>query len=83
MNLEFLHVPADAGVSIQRIDADHGNVLKEYAAMGKPLDPTAEQVKKLNKESSLPAPEQTKLRDGKLELKLTPNAMALIVVQSR
>jgi xylan 1,4-beta-xylosidase len=49
--------------------------------MGKPLDPTPEQVEQLNRETALPAPETTKLQAGKLELSLTPNSLVLIKVQ--
>ena len=81
MNLDFVHLPADARVSIQRVDDAHGNVLKEYAAMGQPLDPTPEQVTQLNRETALPAPEETKLQGGRLTLSLTPNELALIKVE--
>jgi xylan 1,4-beta-xylosidase len=83
MSLSFRNVPPNARVSLQRIDDDHGNVLKQYAAMGSPLDPTPEQVAQLNRESALPAPENTQLQSGKLELKLTPNALVLVIVQPR
>jgi xylan 1,4-beta-xylosidase len=81
MNLEFHHVPSDARVSIQRLNDDHGNVLKEYAAMGQPLDPTPDQVEQLNRETALPAPEDARLQGGKIQLALTPNTLALIRVQ--
>ena len=81
MHLTFRNVPADARVTIQRMDSDHGNVLKEYAAMGEPLDPTPAQVEQLNRETALPAPEQTHLTAGSLDLHLTPNALALIKVE--
>jgi xylan 1,4-beta-xylosidase len=83
MTLTFAHVPPNARVSIARVDQDHGAVLNHYKAMGNPEDPTAAQVEQLNRESALPPAEQTTLRDGKLELKLTPNALVLIKVQSR
>jgi xylan 1,4-beta-xylosidase len=83
IDLEFAHIPADARVSIQRLDDGHGNVLKDYAAMGSPLDPTAAQVDELNRESALPPPEQSKLQGGKLKLALTANSLALVVVQAR
>ena len=70
-----------ARVTIQKVDDDHGNVLPKYAAIGKPLDPTEEQVEQLNRETALPAPEQTMLHDGKLELTLVPNALVLIKIQ--
>lgn len=81
IDLEFHHLPSDARVSIQRVDAEHGNVLKKYAAMGEPVDPTPAQVDQLNRETALPPPEETTLHDGHLRLSLTPNALALIKVQ--
>jgi len=81
ISLSFLHLPASAPVTIQTIDSHHGSVLEHYAAMGQPLDPAPRQVEELNRESALPAPEETKLQQGKLELTLTPNALALIQVR--
>jgi xylan 1,4-beta-xylosidase len=81
IGLEFRHVPADARVSIQRLDADHGNVLKEYASMGQPLDPTPSQVEQLNRATALEAPSEERLKAGKLEIRLMPNSLALIRVQ--
>ncbi len=80
IDLSFSNVPAGAGVTLQRVDSQHGNVLPRYAAMGKPIDPTPLQVEQLNKETALPAPEQTHLSDGKLHLELEPNALVLINV---
>jgi xylan 1,4-beta-xylosidase len=68
---------------VERVDQQHGNVLERYAAMGKPLDPTPAQVEQLNRETALPAPEETRLQGGKLELTLTPNTLALIKVSER
>ena len=76
IDLVFRHVPPNARVSIQEIDADHGNVLARYAAMGKPVDPTPDQVEQLNRETALPPASQETLKDGKLEIKLTTNALA-------
>ena len=81
VQLEFQHTQANARVTIERIDADHGNVLKAYAAMGRPLSPTAAQVNELNRASALPAPQQTRLSDGRLRIDLTPNSLVLVRVQ--
>ena len=78
IEITFQGVSPDARVFVARVDDDHGNVLKAYAAMGKPLDPTPAQVEALNRESSLPAPEQTHLKDGKLRLDLKANDLVLI-----
>jgi xylan 1,4-beta-xylosidase len=81
--LNFSHVPPGARVTVERVDEQHGNVLERYAAMGKPLDPTQAQVERLNRETTLPAPEDTRLQGGKLELSLTPNTLALVKVSER
>ncbi len=80
MDFQFLHLSPEANVSIERIDEDHGNVLKQFAAMGQPLDPTPDQVELLNRDSALALPERTKLRAGKMRLRLTPNTLALIII---
>jgi len=81
MEFDFRDIAAASRVSIQRIDSDHGNVLKEYAAMGRPLDPTPTQVEQLNSETALPSPEVAHLTAGELELKLAPNTLVLIKVE--
>jgi len=81
IDLTLRGVPANAKVTIQRVDDDHGNVLPKYAAMGSPVDPTPEQVVQLNKETALGTPAQTRLQSGKLTLELSPNALLLIKVQ--
>jgi xylan 1,4-beta-xylosidase len=81
MELGFRHTSQNARASEQRVDAEHGNVLKEYAAMGAPLDPTPDQVGQLNRETALPAPAEVRLTDGKLRIDLTPNSLVLVKVQ--
>jgi len=81
IDFAFGHVALDARVTIERVDADHGNVLKAYAAMGQPPDPTPAQAEQLNRETALPSPEETMLHGGHLKLSLTPNALVLIKVQ--
>jgi len=83
IQLAFSHLAANAHISIKRVDDEHGNVLKKYQAMGSPLDPTLSQVEQLNRETALPAPEQTTLQGGKLELMLPPNALVLVKVSGQ
>ncbi len=80
MSFTFSGVPASAPVTIQRVDDGHGNVLKQYAAMGKPLDPTPAQVEQLNRETALAAPQFIHLNNGQLELSLGENALVLLTV---
>lgn len=81
MQLDFSGVPADASVSIRRVDEDHGNVLPKYRAMGSPTDPTPAQAAELNRETAPGPPEHTHLEDGRLNLTLTPNALVLVEVR--
>jgi xylan 1,4-beta-xylosidase len=82
IDFKFRGVSADANVTIQRVDAEHGNVLKQYAAMGKPLDPTPAQVEQLNHETALTAPERLRLDHGKLTVQMPPDALLLITVEN-
>jgi xylan 1,4-beta-xylosidase len=83
LTLVFRNVPANAHVTLQRVDDDHGNVLPKYAAMGSPPDPTAQQVEELNRETALGPPESVHLEQGKLSLTLTADALALITVEAQ
>jgi xylan 1,4-beta-xylosidase len=80
VHLTFAHVPPNARVTVERVDQDHGNVLKHFEAMGNPPYPTPAQAEQLNRETALPPAEQTRLEAGKLELTLTPNALVLVKV---
>jgi len=80
MEFTFRGVSKDAHVTVQRVDSEHGNVLKQYAAMGKPLDPTPAQVEQLNHETALSPPERLRLENGELKVQLTPNSLLLITV---
>jgi xylan 1,4-beta-xylosidase len=81
IELTLRGVAPNARVTMQRVDSEHGNVLPRYAAMGKPLDPTPEQVEQLNRETALPSPEEAHLDGGKLKLDLEPNALVLVKVE--
>ena len=82
ITLSFQAVPANAAVSIQRVDNEHGNVLPEYAKIGKPDYPTPQQVQQLNRATALPAPEQSHLQNHQLTLSLEPNALVLITTST-
>jgi xylan 1,4-beta-xylosidase len=82
VTLELHNVAADAAVTLERVDNDHGNVLPLYAKMGSPQYPTPAQVEDLNRGTALPAPEQRRLDRGKLVLTLEPNALVLVHVQT-
>ena len=80
IQLAFRGVPANANVSISRVDDEHGNTLAAYKAMGSPVDPTDEQVEQLNQKTAFGAPEQHTLVDGKINLTLGRNALLLLKI---
>jgi xylan 1,4-beta-xylosidase len=80
VQIDFRGIAPDAHFTVQRVDSEHSNTLKGYAAMGKPLYPTPAQVDDLNRETALATPEHIKLENGELALTLTPNAMVLVKV---
>lgn len=80
LHLKFDNVPADAGVTVQRVDDEHGNVLPVYAGMGSPRYPTMAQVARMNAATALPPPSRERLDHGALTLALEPNALLLVTV---
>jgi xylan 1,4-beta-xylosidase len=80
LQFTFRGVSPSSQVSLQRVDKDHGNAVKQYGAMGGPDDPTPTQVEQLNRETALGKPEELHLQNGKLELTLTENALVLLKI---
>jgi xylan 1,4-beta-xylosidase len=68
---------------VQRTDAEHGNPLPAYLAMGSPRYPTQAQIAKLNEASALPSPTKAKLNGRTLEITLPVNGLAIIPVPAR
>ncbi len=81
VTLSFSNISPNARISLERVDEQHGNVLKHFEAMGSPLDPTPAQVEQLNRETALPAAEEQTLQGGQVKLTLTPNALVLVKVE--
>ena len=73
-------VPADATVTLERLDADHGNVVKAYDAMGRPATPSREQIQQLQAAGKAAPAEQAALRNGVLELAIPPQGLVLVKV---
>jgi xylan 1,4-beta-xylosidase len=67
--------------AVYRVDADHGSLLKAYAAMGSPAYPTSTQIQTLRQAAQLPSPESTPIRNGQITLQLAPDALVLIEVR--
>src|SRR4051812_1976045 len=52
------HMNPNTSAQLWRLDADHGNILKTYDAMGRPAFPTRDQVAKLRLAGKASSPEQ-------------------------
>jgi xylan 1,4-beta-xylosidase len=79
-HLDLRGVPPQAFVSIDRVDATHGDVLAAYARMGKPQYPTQEQIKELRRAASLDEPETAKLDHGSFNLTLPAKGLAIVTI---
>ncbi len=80
-HLSFQHVGQNAAVEILRVDADHGNVLKAFDAMGRPPgDLSPSQVKQLQAAGAMAPAEHTHLQAGKLELTVPAHGLAVVLV---
>jgi xylan 1,4-beta-xylosidase len=66
---------------VYQLDADHGSLMKAYAAMGNPADPTQAQIQSLRQAAQLAAPESRSIDNGRIALRLAPDALVLIEVR--
>jgi xylan 1,4-beta-xylosidase len=81
VTLAFHGLPPKSVITLERVDATHGNPLPTYVAMGSPQYPTATQIEQMNLDSALPPPERLRLEAGALHLTLPPNGLFLVTVQ--
>ena len=78
--MEFKGVKPNAVVSIRRLDALHGNTQAAYESMGSPRYPTLAQIKELNEASKIGRPDLIVLREGKVELDLPADGLAILEI---
>ncbi len=76
-------VPANAPVQVWRLDADHGNVIKTYDAMGRPAFPTRDQITQLRAAGRPSPPQNLALRNSALTISIPPQGLVLIKLSSR
>ena len=78
-SLRFEGAAAGAAVTLWRLDADHGNVLRVFDALGRPAFPTRAQIEQLQAAAHLPAPEHPGLENGTLQVAVP--AQGLVVLE--
>ena len=80
VTLVLREISPRAQVTVERVDASHGNPLPAFDQLGRPDAPTPIQVALLNQASAPPTPERLVLEAGSLHLTLGPNALVLVTV---
>jgi len=81
-DLTIDHVHKNAKVQILRVDQDHGNVLKEFDAMGRPPgDLSQAQVERLQKAGAMAPAERTQLHGGTLTVAVPMHGLAIVLIE--
>jgi xylan 1,4-beta-xylosidase len=83
LRLVLNHVPANAPVTLCVVDADHGNAVTSYCALGSPQYPTKDQIRRINAATALPTPAQLHLDGTHLDVALQIKALALIEITAK
>ena len=66
--------------TLWRLDAEHGNVMASYDAMGRPAFPARAQIESLRNAAGLPAPESVALSDGHLQVTIPAHGLVLVEI---
>ncbi len=80
-HLQLTHISPNATVTVERLDADHGNALKLFDQMGRPATPSREQIIQLRAAGSPTPPETVRLHNGSLDLTVPAQGLVLLKVQ--
>jgi xylan 1,4-beta-xylosidase len=81
--LKLEGISPSASVEIWRLDADHGNVIKTYDAMGRPAFPSRAQITKLRDAGRPSPPESASLKNGTLTITIPPQGLVLIITGNK
>jgi xylan 1,4-beta-xylosidase len=76
-------VSPNAPVQLWRLDADHGNVIKAYDAMGRPAFPTRAQIIQLRAAGRPFPPQNLALTNGALTITVPSQGLVLIKLPAR
>jgi xylan 1,4-beta-xylosidase len=73
----------NAHVQIWRLDADHGNVLKAFDAMGRPAFPTRSQIVQLRDAGKPSLPENASFSNGSLTISIPQQGLVLLKIPNK
>jgi xylan 1,4-beta-xylosidase len=78
-DVRFLFPQSGASrVMVSRVDSEHGDVHRAYAAMGSPRYPTEAQIKQLRAAAELPAPEVYDVKEGAVTVRIPAHGLVLL-----
>jgi xylan 1,4-beta-xylosidase len=78
LNIPGEHAGAEA--TVRRVDAQHGDTLDAWKAMGSPSYPTREQVAQLKRVAATDSPETMPVEHGHLTLTIPPMGLAVVEI---
>jgi xylan 1,4-beta-xylosidase len=79
--LELQHGGANATATIRRVDAQHGDTLDAWKAVGSPKYPTQAQIEALRKAAEMGPPEVHPVKNGRLTLTIPPMGLAVVEIR--
>ena len=71
---------AEAAVQVSRVDAEHGNAVGVFDAMGRPPFPSRKQIDELRAAGQLVPAEQSHLRQGRFEIEVPAHGLVLLEI---
>jgi xylan 1,4-beta-xylosidase len=75
-------IAPNASAQLWRLDAEHGNVLKTYDAMGRPAFLTRDQIARLREAARPSPPEHVALKEGSLTLNIPPQGFVVLEIRN-
>ena len=78
--LKLEGIRSNASAKMWLLDADHGNVIKTFDAMGRPAFPSQEQIVKLRAAGQPSPPQKLLLKNGSLTVTIPPQGLVLVTI---
>jgi xylan 1,4-beta-xylosidase len=80
--LELDQVAPKMSAQVWRLDANHGNVIKTFDAMGRPAFPSRNQISQLRVAGQPSPPQKIMVTDGTLNVTIPPQGLVVIKIMS-
>ncbi len=78
-SVDVSHLGGVQKATVWRLDRNHGNVIKTFDAMGRPADPSRDQIRRLRAAGKMAPPDQVAVHNGTFSIDIPPQG--LVVVQ--